>query len=80
MSKQYECVYTRAKCHHLGTKCSECPITDLISVEFDECLDLAYQQGKADAIDEFAKLIHRDLHQLNHHNVDFIAEQLKEKK
>lgn len=35
---------------------------------------------KADAIDAFAKLIHKDLYQLNHHQVDFLAEQLKEQK
>jgi len=40
--------------------------------------DRGYQQGRADAIDEFARLIHEDLYQLNHHQVDFLAEQLKE--
>lgn len=42
------CVYTRAKCHHKGCKCSECPLTDLICDEFDECLDLSYEQGRHD--------------------------------
>lgn len=39
---------------------------------------LAYEKGRTDAIEEFAKLIHKDLYQLNHHQVDFLAEQLKE--
>ncbi len=38
----------------------------------------ARKQGRQDAIDEFAKMIHKDLYQLNHHQVDFLAEQLKE--
>jgi len=36
------------------------------------------KQIRADAIEEFARLIHEDLYQLNHHQVDFLAEQLKE--
>lgn len=52
----YECVYTRAECHHRGCKCSECPITDLVCDEFNDCLDLSYQQGKTDAIEELKKL------------------------
>lgn len=52
-----ECVYTRAECHHQGTKCSECPLTDLICDEFTDCLDLSYQQGRADAIEERASLL-----------------------
>ena len=53
------CVYTRAECHHQGYKCSECPteLTDLKCDEFGDCLDLSYQQGRADAIDEFLKSI-----------------------
>jgi len=37
-----------------------------------------YEKGKADGIDEFAEYIHEDLYQFNHHQVDFLAEQLKE--
>lgn len=40
-----ECVYTRTECHHQGCKCSECPITELICDEFNDCLDLSYEAG-----------------------------------
>ena len=60
--------------------CHENPFFDID----DNCTDYVENEFvkkiRADAIDEFAKLIHKDLYQLNHHQVDFLAEQLKEQK
>ena len=44
-----ECVHTRASCHHIESKCSECPMTELFCDEFyvaiDRCYEDAYASG-----------------------------------
>lgn len=44
-----ECVHTKAQCHHMEYKCSECPLTELFCDEFylaiDRCYEDAYANG-----------------------------------
>lgn len=74
-----------------GTSCWECSDFNIKNTMGEECEGNKHifcdkslaehdKQIRADAIDEFAKLIHKDLYQLNHHQVDFLVEQLKEQK
>lgn len=79
MSKEWECVYTRAECHHRGTKCSECPVTDLICDEFTECLDLSYEQGKVVAEEEHKKTCDTCIHKVSASDIKAIEESAVEK-
>ena len=40
-----ECSWTRNECHHPGSKCSECPVMDLMGPEFDVCVQASYDAG-----------------------------------
>lgn len=42
-----ECVHTKAQCHHMEYKCSECPLTELFCDEFYKAIDRCYEEAYA---------------------------------
>lgn len=42
-----ECIHTKAQCHHMEYKCSECPLTELFCDEFYKAIDRCYEEAYA---------------------------------
>lgn len=42
-----ECAHTKAQCHHMEYKCSECPLTELFCDEFYKAIDRCYEEAYA---------------------------------
>lgn len=42
-----ECVHTKAQCHHMEYKRSECPLTELFCDEFYKAIDRCYEEAYA---------------------------------
>ena len=42
-----EYVHTKAQCHHMEYKCSECPLTELFCDEFYKAIDRCYEEAYA---------------------------------
>ncbi len=42
-----ECANTKAQCHHMEYKCSECPLTELFCDEFYKAIDRCYEEAYA---------------------------------
>lgn len=58
--------------------CGKCEdMLDCDNCSFQKEAKELYEQIRADVIDEFTKILHREIYELNHHQLDFLAEQLK---
>lgn len=76
--KDIYCTITMGNCHHIGTKCSECPLTDLVCDEFNNCVDIAYdagyERGKAEAKAEHYKECDRCQYSLRKEVIEEVRE------